>query len=157
MFSRVPPLRVPKRAYRNEGELRFKDVSREWGFDWMGVANGMALGDLDDDGDLDVVFNALNEGSILLRNNSEAPRIRVRLKGRPPNTHGVGARIEWDGHGPRLRQQVVVGGRYLSSDDTTRVFAAGQGQGTLSIRWRSGRTTETNVTGQASMVIEESK
>jgi len=55
-----PPLSLPKLAFRNRGDLTFQNVSREWGFNSTGVAQGMCLADLDNDGDLDVVINQLN-------------------------------------------------------------------------------------------------
>ena len=58
-----PPLSLPHLAFRNRGDLTFEEVSHAWGFDVVGVANGMALGDMDRDGDLDVVVNNLNGGA----------------------------------------------------------------------------------------------
>ena len=53
----------------------------------------MALGDLDNDGDQDVVINQLNESPILLHNLSNRPRLKVVLKGYSHNTRAVGARL----------------------------------------------------------------
>ncbi|MCZ7637132.1 MAG: ASPIC/UnbV domain-containing protein [Verrucomicrobia bacterium] len=102
----------------------------------------MALADLDNDGDLDVVVNNFNAPASVYRNEAAAPRVVVRLKGLPPNTRGVGARITLRGGAvPLQSQEVVAGGRYLSSDDPVRSFAAGSltNRLTLEVRWRSGR------------------
>ena len=125
LLKLYPKLDTPNVAYRNEGGLRFKDVSAEWGFDVPGISQGMALADLDNDGDLDVVMNNLNEEAGVFRNRGGAARLGVRLKGRGANTRAIGARIRVTGARVVQTQEMIGAGRYLSSDDPMRVFAAG--------------------------------
>ncbi|HAB19055.1 MAG TPA: hypothetical protein DCE44_21770, partial [Verrucomicrobiales bacterium] len=139
-WQRLPPRPAPSMAFRNGHDLSFQDRSAAWSFNQIGVAHGMALGDLDNDGDLDVVINCLNAPARLLRNNSPAPRIAVRLKSATRNTRGVGARIKVTGGPVTQTQEMIAGGRYLSSDDTQRVFASGTAQALdLEVIWRNGR------------------
>jgi hypothetical protein len=137
-----PPLTVPNLAFRNRGNLTFEERSAQWGFHSTRVSQGIALADLDNDGDLDIAINCLNDGPLLLRNDSTHPRVAVRLRGTPPNTQGVGAKIRIEQSGmPPQGQEVICGGRYLSSDEPLRVFAAGRQDSELTIvvDWRSGR------------------
>src|SRR5262249_6846172 len=123
-----------------------------------GVSQGMALADFDNDGDLDVVINNLNGGATLYRNNSAAPRVAVRLKGRAPNTRGIGAKINVWGGPVRQSQEMMCGGRYLCGDDNVRVFAARSltNQLTIEVNWRSGaRSLITNVQPNHLYEIEE--
>jgi hypothetical protein len=168
-----PRMMQPKQAFRNRGDLTFEDAAAGWGFNQVGVSHGMAFADLDNDGDLDVVVNNMNGVAGLYRNNSSAPRIAIRLKGAPPNTHGIGAKVELVAEvvvpqtgAPPTRfvqsQEICAGGRYLSSDEPMRVFAAdvtealqkrwwqshprsvpmsGAVRLRLQVRWRSGRET----------------
>lgn len=137
----LPPLRQAKLAFRNRGDLTFSECGAAWGFDQVGVAHGMALADLDNDGDLDLVVNNLNGALGVYRNDSAAPRVAVRLKGQPPNTAGIGARITVSGGPVPQSQEMMCGGRYLSCDETLRVFAAGSVTNRLRVEvaWRSGR------------------
>lgn len=136
-----PLLKTPVVAFRNEGGLRFRDLTSEWGTDVPAVYHGIATADFDGDGDLDLAVNVLNGPAVLFRNESTAPRIAVRLRGRAPNTEALGAVVSLRAPGrPVQRQEVIGGGRYLSGSDPILMFAAGAHRepATLEIRWRDG-------------------
>jgi hypothetical protein len=134
-----PKLETPNVAFRNNRDSTFSEVGKEWGFDSKEVSNGFALGDLDNDGDQDVVVNVLNGPVLVYRNEGTGPRIAVRLKGKAPNTQGIGAKIVVQG-GPVVQsQEVISGGRYVSGDDPMRVFACGEAKELrVEVRWRNG-------------------
>jgi hypothetical protein len=136
-----PPLATPNLAFHNRGDLRFDEVGQQWGFNDATISQGACLADLDNDGDLDVIVNNLNEAAGLYRNDTSAPRIAVRLRGLAPNTRGIGARIRVTGGPVPQTQEMTCGGRYLSCDDTMRVFAAGNvtNQLRIEVAWRSGK------------------
>ena len=142
-----PRLDAPNVAFRNRGDRTFEDESAAWGFETRGVSQGMCLCDLDGDGDLDVVVNNLNGAAGVYRNESNAPRVAVRLKGLAPNTRGIGAKIwVYGGAVPTQSQEMICGGRYLSSDDPMRVFAAGRltNEMRIEVKWRSGKRSVVN-------------
>jgi len=159
------------RAFRNGGVEKpgdvpiLKDLSKEWGFDFVGVSHGLALGDLDGDGDLDAVVNHLNAPVGLYRNESTAPRVSIGLKGLAPNTQALGAKLtfRWRAestNSPNVRPQTAQlfgGGRYLSADAFTKTFAGpGPGLGDLEIRWPTGRiTVHTNLAAGKNYLFEE--
>jgi hypothetical protein len=141
-LQRLPRLPTAKLAFHNQKNSTFAETGREWGFDTVSVSPGMALADLDNDGDLDVVLNNLNSGAAIYRNDGTAPRVAVRLKGLAPNTRGIGAKTWlYGGAVPAQSQEMICGGRYLSGDDAVRVFAAGTltNQMRIEVKWRSGK------------------
>ncbi|MBI4664294.1 MAG: VCBS repeat-containing protein [Verrucomicrobia bacterium] len=136
-----PALLTPNFAFRNRGDLTFEEMGNSWGFNDRDVSQGMALADLDNDGDLDVVVNNLNAPAGIYRNESAAPRLAVRLKSAAGNTRGIGAKIKVLGGAVSQDQEMICGGRYLSGDDAMRVFAAWNPTNRMSIEvtWRSGQ------------------
>ena len=114
-----PKLLLPNVAFRNRGDRTFEDASASWRFGIEpDISHGMASGDLDGDGDLDVVINRLNATAAVLRNDAPAPRLAVRLIGGAPNTGAIGARIRvLGGPVPVQSREVTAGGLYLSSSD----------------------------------------
>lgn len=147
MLSPYPRLDNRNAAFRNRGDLTFEDVSLAWGFDSRQVSHGMALADIDGDGDLDVAINCANASPLIYRNDGSAPRVAVRLKGLPPNTQGIGAKVKLLGGAvPMQSQEMICGGRYLSGDQPMRVFAAGSltNEMKIEVTWRSGRRTVVN-------------
>ncbi len=141
---RFPRLETPTLAYRNQHDLTFRECGAAWGFHTVGVSQAMAVADLDNDGDLDIVVPTVDQPAGLYRNNSAAPRVAVRLRGTSPNTQGIGSKISVrSGSLPVQSQEVVCGGRYLSGDDPMRVFAVdtAPGRTTIEVAWRSGHQT----------------
>jgi len=151
MFARLD---TPNAAFRNRGDLTFEDVTVAWGFDAPGVEHGMAAGDLDGDGDLDLVLNTLNGPAKVYRNRGTAARLAVRLRGPAGNTRGIGARIRVVVPGlPVQTQEMMSGGRYLSGDEALRCFALGSaGAAEVTVTWRDGRVTRR--TGVGPGVVE---
>jgi hypothetical protein len=139
-----PPFLTPNVAWRNRGDFTFEDVSERWGFAATAISQGLAMADLDGDGDLDLAINCLNTSPLLYRNNSVAPLIAVRLEGRSPNRAGIGAVVRLLGGAvPRQEQEILSGGHYLSGSEALRVFAAGNGtrSHTLEVHWPDGQST----------------
>jgi enediyne biosynthesis protein E4 len=140
-LAEFPRLAVPSVAFRNNGDLTFSDVGRQWGFGVDdAISHGMAMADLDGDGALDVVVNRLGSPAAVFRNLASAPRVAVRLRGRPPNTAGAGSKIRVRGGPvPEQTKEVVLGGTYLSGSDPLYTFAAGKAQDlTIEVDWRRG-------------------
>jgi hypothetical protein len=131
-----PRLATSKVAFRNRGDLTFEEVAAQWGLNTAAVSHGMTLADLDNDGDLDLIVNNMDEPAEIYRNDSAAPRVAIRLKGAGVNTRGIGAKIKLAGGRVAQSQEMICGGRYLSSDDAIRVFAPAT---TVKIDWRDGK------------------
>jgi len=144
MLFEYPPLPLGNVAFQNRGDSTFQDASHAWRFD-LGpdVSHGMAVADLDGDGDLDVVINRLTSPAALLRNDVAAPRIAIRLRGAAPNTGAVGSRVSvLGGAVPRQEREVIAGGLYLSHSDGLQTFATGKADSvTIAVDWRDGRHT----------------
>jgi enediyne biosynthesis protein E4 len=138
----LPPLATPNCAFHNLGGLKFAEVGHQWGFDTPAISQGMCLADLDNDGDMDVIVNNFNSVAGIYRNDTAKPRLAVMLKGSGHNTRGIGARIRvFGGPAPIQSQEMICGGRYLSSDQPMRVFAAGTLTNVLRIEvdWPGGK------------------
>ena len=90
----MPSAAVPNGAYKNKGNFQFENIRDLWGFDTPSFSNGSAYGDLDNDGDLDLVVNNINAPAFVYKNNStENNYVQISLKGFEKNTFGIGSKV----------------------------------------------------------------
>jgi hypothetical protein len=136
--------RQPPLLARNEGG-RFRDVSADAGdvFRTEWAARGLAIGDIDDDGDLDLVVSTLDDRGRVLRNEggNAGHWIELRLVGRRSNRDGIGAEVRLTTGSGKVRHATArTAGGYLSAGD--RRVHLGLGEETairsIEIRWPSG-------------------
>jgi len=128
-------------AFRNLGNLHFEDVSAPWGLNRKGVSFGMAFGDIDGDGDLDIAYSNFQGGVTLLRNDGvNGHRVLVSLRGRKSNRYGVGATVRVEtATGIQVRQLVLARG-ILSTSEPVLHFGLGEQTriAKLTVEWPSG-------------------
>lgn len=135
--------RQRKVAYRNLGNGKFAEVSEQLGPGIVEKApgRGMATGDFDNDGDLDVLVNCVNDVPQLLRCDG-APKnnwLKVKLRGTKSNRSAIGARVYCTAGGKRQMDEVRSGGSYLSQSDLRLHFGLGAAEtADLEIAWPAG-------------------
>jgi hypothetical protein len=139
--------RQRKLLYHNQGGGRFEEVSAQFGpiLTAERVSRGLAAGDLDNDGRMDVVINDLDGAPQVLRN--ELSRVgnwlRVKLAGRPGNTNAIGALITARIGDATQRRLVQSGTSYISQDDMRQHFGLGAATAidSIEVRWPGGTKT----------------
>jgi len=98
----MPSQAVPNAVYRNLDGFNFEYKSKDWGLDTPSFSNGSAYGDLDNDGDLDIVVNNVNMPSFVYENTTDtithrSITLRLSQKDKNPNAIGAKAVIKYDG------------------------------------------------------------
>lgn len=148
LIDAIPSEKIPNYAFRNEGGYLFKNMAEEWGLAEPSHSNGSAYGDLDNDGDLDIVVNNVNMPAFILRNNVIENRpdyhyLKIILQGDRENTYAVGSKIKVKcGNETCYIEQMPIRG-FQSSVDPRPNFGLGTVDriDTLLVEWPDGKVT----------------
>jgi hypothetical protein len=139
-YSQQVRYKEPLLLFRHDGK-RLTDVSAQAGpaFTKMFPARGLAVGDYDNDGRLDVLVGNNGDAPVLLRNNAGQGNhwLGIRLVGTACNRDAIGATISWSAGGAQRSRLKTSGGSYLSSHDVREVLGIGAATkiDALEIKW----------------------
>lgn len=138
IIDKMPIKPLPNYAFHNQKDITFKDKAQDWGLGIKSMSNGAAYGDLDNDGDLDLVVNNVNMDAFIYRNNSETERknnfIKLNFKGSDKNKFGVGTTVRLYHNNQSILQELIPSRGFQSSMDYGMTIGLGTSKKIDSIR-----------------------
>lgn len=122
LIEKFPQIKIPNKFYRNEGDMKFSDISGNISSNVSTYSNGAAYADFDNDGDLDIVVNNIDDDAIVYVNHATEKTggdfFTIKFKGPPGNINGIGSRvIVYSGREQRTYEKYPVRG-FMSSIET---------------------------------------
>jgi hypothetical protein len=145
MIEMIPSVKIPNYAFHNNKDLTFTNRSDIWGLNTPSFSNGAAYGDLDNDGDLDLIVNNVNMTPFIYRNeassNPESNFLMLSLNGENKNTAAIGAEVTLYYNGKINYQELAPMRGFLSNMDNRLHFGLGAAKSVDSIvvNWTNGK------------------
>lgn len=129
LLQKIPRTPLPNKAFRNAHDLTFSDQGEAWGLNQPTFSNGAAYGDLDNDGDLDLVVSNENQPSFVYRNNATQLTghhyLALSLRARGPNHFAIGSKIRVYAGGQLLSRELVPSRGFQSCMDYKQTIGLG--------------------------------
>ncbi|MEK9517561.1 MAG: VCBS repeat-containing protein, partial [Flavobacteriaceae bacterium] len=130
LIEKMPSTVEENYTYKNNGDLTFSKMNKDWGLDQKTLSNGAAYADLDNDGDMDLIVNNIDEKAFVYRNNAEKftqnNYLKIALQGAGKNKLGIGAKIKLTAGGMTQTQELLNTRGYQSSVDFNLIFGIGK-------------------------------
>ena len=138
IINKMPIKPQPNFAFKNNGDITFDNANQDWGFNLPTRSNGAAYGDLDNDGDLDLVINNVNSNSFVYRNNTNQQLqhnyIQLKLNGEGNNPFAIGTLVKFYFGKNTVHQELIPSRGFQSSIDYVMTLGLGESQKLDSIR-----------------------
>ncbi len=148
LVDSIPSNQLPNYAFKNNGDFTFTNMASEWGLGQPTHSNGSAYGDLDNDGDLDLILNNINMPPGLYENQSKKiipvnRTISFFLRGEGLNSFAIGASISIYNNDRVFYQEVSPMRGFMSSVDPRLHFGVGNATSvdSVKINWPDGKQT----------------
>ena len=114
---KIPSEKIDNFMFRNNGNLDFEKINKEWGIEYKGFSNGVAYADLDNDGDLELIINNVDDYVTVYENTSATRNnyIAIELDSKTRNKYGLGARVSVKTDGDSQIQELTSSRGFQSS------------------------------------------
>lgn len=160
LSDRMPSEPLANRIYRNDKHLGFEKANEAWGIEWKGFSNGAAYGDLDNDGDLDLVTNNIDAKAGIFRNDLIGNNyLKIKLNSDHINKNAIGAKIVLVTGSLRQTAEMMPMRGFQSSVEPILHIGLGQHQkiDTLLITWPTDNRQSilTNISSNQLLVVEK--
>jgi hypothetical protein len=144
IVDQMPSIQVGNFIFKNNGDLTFTNQSQEWGISRPFKSNGAAYADLDNDGDLDLLINAMNEMAVVYRNNNSKDSmfgfLQVDLRSSNPNRAIIGTKVLVYSSGIVQHQEFSPVRGFQSSMYTPLLFGVKGALDSVRIIWPDNKT-----------------
>ena len=138
----APSQAISNYAFRNKGGLEFEKVAKDWGFNTPSFSSGMAYGDLDNDGDIDVITNNMDAPAFIYENKATGNFLKIKLEGSEKNMFGYGAKAVIHHNGKLQVAENSATRGFISSVETGLFFGLGNDAvvDKVEVFWQDGKT-----------------
>jgi hypothetical protein len=147
LTERMPYKKVDNYIFKNGPGNQFTKVNKEWGLEFEGFSNGAAYGDLDNDGDLDLVVNNIDSVATIFENfsseNSEKKYLRLQLVGPSANPLGIGTKVYLKTQTKDIyHEHTMVRGYESSVEPFIHIGLGNEDVQKMSVLWPDGSSQE---------------